>query len=304
MEWERGPGFFSSASSRQLRIIQQVEVILHPVLFRIGALEIRSYGLLLALSFLFGIYFSVHRAKKRGVDPNHIMDLSVILIISAIVGSRLLYVLFHLEEFRGRWLDTFNPFQSNGQIGIAGLTVLGGVILCFISSIIFLRVRKLPFYKIADIMIPAVGFGIFLTRIGCYLNGCCYGLPCDVHSHFCVTFPLNSAAGSQFPGVPLIPAQLYSSLYGLIIFAALLFAERWKKFDGFLLALFFIFYGIARFIIDMYRYYEDSMVIFAYGDRGLSLNQGISIVFVIVGIILIINGYKKVNKDLSADSSN
>ena len=275
-----------------------------PVLFRIGALEIRSYGLLLALSFLIGIYFSVYRAKKRNVDPNHIMDLSVILIISAIVGSRLLYVLFHLEEFKGRWLDTFNPFQSNGQIGLAGLTVLGGIILCFISSYVFLRRRKLSFFEIADIMIPAVGLGILLTRIGCYLNGCCYGLPCEDHTLGCVTFPPDSAAGSHFQGIPLVPAQLYSSLYGLIIFVSLLIAERWKKFDGFLLALFFMLYGISRYIIDIYRYYEDSMVILSIGDRGMSLNQGISLTFVIIGIILIIYGYKKVNNIMSAKAQN
>jgi len=276
--------------------------VVHPVLFRIGALEIRSYGLLLALSFLFGIYFSVHRAKKRNVDPNHIMDLSVVLIISAIVGSRLLYVLFHLDEFKGHWLDTFSPFQSNGQIGLAGLTVLGGIILGFISAFIFLRIRKLSFFEIADIMIPAVGLGIFLTRIGCYLNGCCYGLPCEGNGHFCVTFPVDSPAGSHFAGIPLVPAQLYSSLYGLIIFVTLLTAEKWKKFDGFLLALFFILYGISRYVIDMYRYYEDSMIIFAFGHQGMSLNQGISIVFVLVGIIFLIFGYKKISKEISAKS--
>lgn len=274
---------------------------MHPVLFKLGALEIRAYGLMLALSFLLGIYLSVYRAKKQGVNPNHIMDLSVIIIISAIIGSRLLYVLFHLDEFRGRWLDTINPFQSDGQIGLAGLTVLGGVILSFISSYIFLKIRNLSFYKIADIMVPAIGLGIFLTRIGCYLNGCCFGLPCE-GGHACVTFPMNSAAGSQFPGVPLIPAQLYSSAYGLIIFVSLLVAERWKKFDGFLLALFFILYGISRFVIDFYRYYEDSMVILQMGERGLSLNQGISLLFVLVGIILLIYGYIKINKPSSVST--
>ncbi len=272
---------------------------MHPVLFRIGALEIRSYGLMLALSFIIGIYFSTRRAKSRGIDPNHIMDLSVILIISAIVGSRLLYVLFHLDEFRGHWMDTFNPFQSDGQIGIAGLTVLGGIILCFISSAIYLHVKKLPFFKFADVLMPAVGFGIFLTRIGCYLNGCCYGLPCEGHEHLCVTFPMNSPAGAHFPNIPLVPAQLYSSLYGLIIFAALLIAERWKKFDGFLLALFLILYGMARFIIDIYRYYEDSMVILDVGQRGISLNQGISGLMVLVGIILLFYGYNKVKSSAS-----
>ncbi len=272
---------------------------MHPVLFRIGALEIRAYGLMLALSFIIGIYLSAKRAKSRDIDPNHVMDLSVILIISAIVGSRLLYVLFHLDEFRGRWLDTINPFQSDGQIGIAGLTVLGGVILCFASSAVYLHVKKLPFYKFADVMMPAVGLGIFLTRIGCYLNGCCYGLPCDGHGLFCVTFPLNSPAGAHFPETPLVPAQLYSSLYGLIIFGTLLVAERWKKFDGFLLALFLILYGLGRFLVDMYRYYEDSMVILSVGEQGVSLNQGISGLMVFLGIILLIYGYNKVKRTAS-----
>ena len=274
---------------------------MYPVLYKIGALEIRSYGLMLALSFLIGIYFSVRRAKKRNVDPNLIMDLSVILIISAIVGSRLFYVLFHLDEFRGHWTDTFNPFQSDGQIGLAGLTVLGGIILCFISAYVYLRIKKHSFYVIADIMLPAVGFGIFLTRIGCFLNGCCFGLPCEGHHALCVTFPFNSPAGSMFPNEALIPAQLYSSFYGLLIFFGLLFAEKWKKFDGFLMALFLVLYGVSRFTVDIFRYYEDSMVILRFGERGLSLNQGISLIFIIFGIILLINGYKRVNMGKSGN---
>ncbi len=265
---------------------------MHPILFRIGSFEIRSYGFMLALSFLFGIYVATRRAKKNGIDPNHILDLSVLIIISAIVGSRLLYVLFHLDEFRGRWLDTINPVQSDGQIGIAGLILLGGIILSFISSFIYLRVKKLSFLKFADIVIPSVGLGIFLTRIGCYLNGCCFGLPCEEHSTFCSTFPPNSAAGSHFPGVALIPTQLYSSLYGLIIFGALLVLERWKKFDGFLFLWFLILYGLSRFIIDFFRYYEDSMVLLSLNGSYISLNQGISLLFVAAGILALAAGNK------------
>lgn len=265
---------------------------MHPVILKIGAFELRSYGLMLAISFLAGIYISVRRAKKKGIDPNQIMDLSVIIIISAILGSRLLYVLFHLEEFRGHWLDTINPFQSNGQIGIAGLTLLGGVLLSFLSSFIYLKVKKLPFLKFADTVIPAVGLGIFLTRIGCYLNGCCFGLPCD--PHWGVVFPPNSAAGSLFQGTHLIPAQLYSSAYGLIIFAALLYLEKWQKFDGYLLYIFLVLYGIARFTIDFFRYYESSMVILTIAGKGISLNQGISLAFMALGIILLVRGYRNV----------
>lgn len=266
---------------------------MHPVLFEIGAFQVRSYGLMLALSFLLGIYLAVYRAKKtKDVNPNTIMDLAVILIISAIVGSRILYVITHLEEFRGNWMDTFNPLQSDGTIGIAGLTVLGGVVLCFISAIIYLRFKKVSFLKYADVVIPAVGLGIFLTRIGCYLNGCCYGLPCEEHA-MCVTFPYHSPAGAQFPGVPLIPTQLYSSLYGLIIFVGLLILERWKRFDGYLLAWFFILYGISRTIVDFFRYYENTDMLITFGQNGLTVNQGISLVFVGVGIWMLVRGYRK-----------
>lgn len=256
---------------------------MHSKLFQIGPLEIHAYGLALALSFLLGIYFAMYRAKKQGIDPNKIVDLSVVIVISAILGARFLYVIFHLEEFKGRWLDTINPFQSSGQIGIAGLTMLGGFVAAVIFSILFMKIKKMPLLKVSDIMIPAVGLGIFITRIGCFFNGCCYGLPTE--SSLGMVFPSESPAGYCFPGQAIHPAQLYSSFYGLIILVLVLFLERYKKYDGFLLYLFFIFYGIARFTVDFFRYYENSMVI---GGLSISVNQGISILMVLLGLILLI----------------
>jgi phosphatidylglycerol:prolipoprotein diacylglycerol transferase len=257
----------------------------HSKLFQIGPLEIHSYGLMLAISFLIGIYFSMYRAKKQGIDPNKIIDLSVIIVISAILGSRFLYVIFHLDEFRGHWWDTINPFQSSGQIGIAGLTMLGGFIAAVVFSLLYLKTKKLPVLKIADIIVPAIAVGILVTRVGCFLNGCCYGLPTD--SPLGMVFPQDSPAGFAFPEQAIHPAQLYSSLYGLIILTLLLVLERYKKFDGFLLFLFFIFYGISRFVIDFFRYYENSMVLVQIGKLSLSVNQGISILMILVGGILI-----------------
>ena len=259
---------------------------------------------MLAISFILGIYWSVSRAKKRDVDPNHVMDLSVLVIICSIVGSRILYVLFHLDEFRGHWTDTFNPFQSNGQIGIAGLTMLGGVLLSVLVAFIYLKVKKIPFLKLADVMIPAFALGIFITRIGCYLNGCCWGLECTEGAHWCVIFPANSPAGSMFQGIPIIPTQLYSSLYGLLILVSLIGVERWKKFDGFIFYLFLILYGVARFVIDMFRYYESSMVVIAFGERGLSLNQTISLSMIIVGLAMLILGYIKLKKKIISSAAN
>ncbi len=258
---------------------------MHSKLFQIGPLEIHSYGLMLAISFLIGIYYSMYRAKKRGIDPNKIIDLSVVIVISAIFGARFLYVIFHLDEFRGHWLDTFNPFQSSGQIGIAGLTMLGGFIAAVVFGVLYLKIKKLPVLRIVDVIVPAIGIGIFITRIGCFLNGCCYGVPTDLP--WGVIFPQDSPAGYCFSGEPIHPAQIYSSLYGLIIFGLILFFERYKKFDGFLLYIFFILYGISRFVVDFFRYYENSMVLFQLGNSSISVNQGISIALVLMGGLLI-----------------
>ena len=254
---------------------------MHPSLFKIGPIEIHSYGFSLAISFLVGIFFAMYRAKKQGVDPNKIMDLSVVIVISAILGARFLYVIFHLEEFTGHWADTINPFQSNGQVGIAGLTMLGGFIAALFSSLIYIKIKKLNVLKISDIMAPSMGLGILITRIGCFLNGCCYGVPTE--SSFGMIFSIESPAGYHFTNIPIHPAQLYSSLYGLIILVSLLLIEKIKKFDGLLLYCFLILYGISRFVVDIFRYYEDSMVIFNLGNNPISLNQGISFLMIISG---------------------
>ena len=135
-----------------------------PVLFRLGRLEIHGYGLLLAVSFLVGIYWAMYRAQKRGLDRNKIMDMSLIIIISAVVGSRFFYVITHIDEFRGHWLDSISPFQSSGTIGIAGLSMLGGVVLAIAAILIYCRVKKLPLLKIIDVMAPCFALGLFLTR--------------------------------------------------------------------------------------------------------------------------------------------
>lgn len=264
---------------------------MHSKLFQIGPLEIHSYGLALAISFLLGIYLSMYRAKNRGVDPNNVVDLSVGIVISAILGARFLYVIFHLEEFRGHWLDTINPFQSSGQVGIAGLTMLGGFIAALLFSVIFMQLKKMPVLKISDIMVPALGLGIFITRIGCFLNGCCYGMPTEMP--WGLVFPQESPAGYCFPGEAIHPAQLYSSFYGLVILGVTLFLERYKKFDGFLLFIFFILYGISRFTVDMFRYYENSMVLLKLGNMSISVNQGISLLLIVLGVVLIFIKSKK-----------
>lgn len=257
---------------------------MHPVLFQIGPLAVRTYGFLLALAFILGIWFSAKRAKKQGSNIDWIPDLSLIILITAIVGSRFFYVIRHLEEFEGHGWDMINPIQSSGEIGIGGLSMFGGLVLAIVCSIIYLRLKKLNVQKIADALAPAVMLGLGVARIGCYLNGCCFGLP--TQSSLGVIFPPNSPAGYFFQDTHIFPIQLVASFMGFLIFGVLLLVEKFKKFDGFTFWLMLAFYSVARFTIDFFRYYEESMIFAKIGGASFSMNQALIVLIFIVSIFM------------------
>ena len=259
---------------------------MHPVLFKIGWFEVHSYGLLLMLSFLLGIYIAVRRAKKAGINPNHIVDISIIIIISALVGARLMYVAFHLDEFRGHWIDMINPIQGDGTIGIAGLVLLGGIILAILSSFVYLKYKKLPVLSVFNVMIPSVALGLVIVRIGCFLHGCCFGIVCT--QSWGVTFPYDSPAGFIFPDIPIHPTQLYASIGGAVIFVLLLLSEKVQFFKDKTFFTFLILYGISRFVVDIFRYYEESMILLHMNIFNVTLNQVICVALIIAGISAIV----------------
>lgn len=266
---------------------------MHPTLFKIGIFEVRAFGALLAVSFILGIILAAKRAKKAGIEPKFIMDLGLVVLISSIIGSRFFYVIFHLEEFRGHWTDIFNPLQSSGEFGIAGLSMLGGVVLSIACGIIYIILKKQPLWKIADICAPSFALGIGITRLGCFLNGCCFGKPTT--SFWGIVFPPDCAAGFTFTNVPLYPTQLFSSFKGFFIFFVLLFLERYKKFDGFTFWLMLLLFSAGRFIIDFFRYYEPSTRVSLLGTVW-SVNQVVCVViFILSGFMLYILNKRKLS---------
>ena len=260
---------------------------MHPEIFSIGPLHIRSYGLMLAIGFLAGIFLIARRAAKAGENPDRIYDLAVWIVVSSLFGSRLYYVLTHYGEFRApegvsfavrvfiELRNMFWPVGADGQVGLSGLIYYGGLIAATAAVILYLALHRLNVPKYLDIFAPIIPVGEVFTRIGCFLNGCCFGHPTD--SPFGVTFPEWSAAGAMYPGMAVHPTQLYSSFAALLIMGILLFAERYKRFEGFNAALFFFLYGIDRFVLDYFRYYESGMKI-----AGLSQNQILSVAIILV----------------------
>ncbi len=171
---------------------------MHPDLLHLGPFTLHSYGLMLALSFFVGIVLASRRAPARGLSADLVFDTSLVIIFAAVVGARLMYVLFHLSEMRN-WIDVISLWSG-------GLTMYGGVLGAMAAAWIYLRRRKAPFLAMADTVAPSLALGLGLTRVGCFLNGCCYGKPTT--GPFGVHFPPDSYVTRLFDGAAVQPTQL------------------------------------------------------------------------------------------------
>lgn len=234
---------------------------------------VKSYGLLLAASFGLGLWLSIRRGAPRGLSPETIMDLVFGVLLSSIVGVRLFYVLTHAADF--------HPWYRAFFIWDGGLTLYGGILLATATVWTMTRRRGIPFLLIADIFSPGVALGIGITRIGCFLAGCCFGHPtgCSLG----VVFPADAPATRQFGPVHVHPSQLYASAAGFLVFGLLLLLERRFRFRGAVFGLFLALYGLARFFEDFSRYYEpDQIWLF-----GWSNNQWISAALMVAGAVVL-----------------
>lgn len=257
---------------------------MQPELFHIGPIPIRSYGLMLAISFLLGIWYIHYVSKRDGKPFERFLNVAYIMVIGGLIGARLFYVVLHLSEFAGHWTDVFNPFHS-GTFGIAGMNLYGGVLLAILGTFIYCRVVKMPLLDVFDYFAPTMGIGLAFTRVGCFLNGCCFGTPCNLP--WGVTFPKGSIPYAVFGSQPLHPSQLYSSLYGVLLFVLLHYVLKHRRFLGQVVAILFMVEAFFRFIIEYVRYYEQAMF-FTVGHLHPTYNQVVSVSLFIVGLTIYI----------------
>jgi phosphatidylglycerol:prolipoprotein diacylglycerol transferase len=244
---------------------------MYPVLFDIGPFVLRTYGVFLVAGFAAGIWLSARRAGSRGLDPATVYNVSIVILVAALIGSRLYYVLFHLDEFGGgAWWRAFVPLQPDGKIGLLGMSMFGGVLLSTAAALFYLRVRREPMLRFADVLAPGVMLGLGIARLGCHFNGCCFGIPTD--GPFGVVFPHGCQAGFTFPGEHLIASQLISSAMGFAVFGLLLVAERRFRFRGSTFLLMLVLYGVGRFLVDFTRYYESETLV-SIGGGTIAFNQ-------------------------------
>jgi phosphatidylglycerol:prolipoprotein diacylglycerol transferase len=215
---------------------------MYPILIKIGEFTLHTYGLLLALAFLLAVLVAVREAKRVGIDPNIMMDLSFYALLAALVGSRVFYVITSWEEFRDNPVDIVRFWRG-------GLVFYGGLIFAFLAGLWYVRRHNLNFRQLADIVAPAIPLGQAVGRLGCFSAGCCYGQPADIPWAVIFTDPASLAPR----GIALHPTQLYESAANFVIFLVLMAIRKKERFQGKLFWVYLLFYSVMRFMVEFYR---------------------------------------------------
>lgn len=150
---------------------------MYAVLFRIGSHEVHAYAFALTLAFASGIALACVRARRQALDPRVVIDASIVIILAALVGSRSMggFATQGLSPTAGgSWAPLLNPFARDGT-RLVGLSVTGGLPLAAAAALFLLAWRRVPVLVYADLLAPSVALGEAITRLGCFLNGCCHG---------------------------------------------------------------------------------------------------------------------------------
>ena len=249
---------------------------MHRTIVDLGPLSIRSYGVMLVIAFWLGIELSARIAKRRGLDPTRILDLGLVVLVSSLVGSRLVYVVTHLAEYQQDKLGVFRVWEG-------GLTFYGGLAAGVITGMLYLKLKHMPVLRVSDIVAPQLALGIAIARIGCFLNGCCFGKPSGLP--WACVFPPDCQAGWILAGRSVHPTQIYSFAANLVIFIVLRKLLKRDLAGGMVFFSFLVLYGVWRFAIDFLRYYESSMY---SGSLGITWNQIVSLAMAAAGVVLIL----------------
>ncbi len=210
---------------------------MHPILISFGPVTIYSWGFMVAIAFAVAIWLAAMLAKTKGIDPENIIDIAAVVLISSLLGARLFYVLGFWNEFIGHPAEILAIWEG-------GMVFYGGLIFGFIALVLMAKAKKMSIITLLDAAAPAVALGYAIGRIGCFLRGCCFGVECNLP--WAMHFP--ESAGLRHP------TQMYSFAAGLLIFAALIFLYYRNKKAGNVFIAGLILYSLYRFIIEFFRF--------------------------------------------------
>jgi phosphatidylglycerol:prolipoprotein diacylglycerol transferase len=222
-----------------------VTIGINPVAFAIGTFEVRWYGIMVLLGVVATIVISLREAKRVGFPSDHIYNVALWAIISGILVSRLFHV-----------IDRWDYYWAHPEelLNFAGLTIYGAVIGALLAIAIYGWVKKISFWKLGDIIAPGAILGQAIGRVGCLLNGCCYGFeePPTCVGTIEYTNPNYGLYGTPL-GVPLLPTAFYHLVWNLIVFGILWGLRRRLKPQGTLFLTYFALYALGDLVIRSFR---------------------------------------------------
>ncbi len=223
---------------------------MRPELFHIGPLTVHAYGFFLALAFITGMIVSFLYLRRKFVDAYAVFELVLAAAVGGIVGARIFYILGNLEEFSGNWWSIFKFWD------VQGLVFYGGFIFGVLAAAAVIRIKGLSVAMVLDSGGLAVPAAMAVARVGCFLNGCCFGKPSGLP--WAVTFPKSTQIAMGMPlNQPLHPTQLYEILLDLAILAILLAVHRRFRYHGEIMLSFVMLYTVARFTLEFFRYHNN-----------------------------------------------
>jgi len=220
-----------------------------PELFRIPGLDfaINTYGVLLALSFLGGLWLAATLGAREGYDRNKIYDIGLYMLLAELVGSKLLLVITEWHVFvQDPGLLLRIDFLRSGGV------FYGGFLGSFTASFLLARRYKIPWWSLADICAPGIALGQFSGRLGCFSAGCCWGKPTDYWIGVKFTQRAHELTGVPIE-VHLHPVQLYESITMFFVTIFLLYLLKYRKFRGQVILSYLSIYAVARFTIEFFR---------------------------------------------------
>lgn len=256
---------------------------MHPILLELGPLRVHAYGFTLALSFLIGSLWIARRGRSWGFREDDLSKLFLYLLAAALIGSRVYYGFQHPEDFREDWIGLFRVWQG-------GLTQHGGILAALLVGWLFARSRGWRFVELADLSAPAVALGEGITRIGCFLAGCCHGGPTEWP--WGVLYPADSAAHWLYGEAHVHPSPLLLSAGNLLLFFLLARRQAGWFGSGRVIAAYLALSSVLRFAVDFTRYYAASD---RFGLAGVSLShsQWMSLGLILVAAAIWVRGGRR-----------
>ncbi len=269
---------------------------MNPIAFSIFSIDVYWYGIIIITGVISGLLLARYRAKKNGEDPEIYSDFLLYALISAIIGARLYYVAFAWDDYKDNLLDIFATREG-------GLAIYGGVIGSLIALIVYTKVKKLSFTQMADTAVPGLALGQMIGRIGNFINMEAFGGYTD--SVFAMALKAGKAkipasmvehigplAGYEGNYLQVQPTFAYESLWNLGVVIILMIYTKHKKFQGEILAMYFLLYGLGRSWIEGLR--TDQLLI---GSTTIAISQVLSIALVIVSGMFIVYKRKQVKNN-------